>query len=294
MKIFILFFLLTFQLSIHAQNMGVKLNPNSLPNTTLDVNGSVSFREGTALPLVNGTNNNVSLGELSFVRITSPVLAYNITGFANGQDGRILVLLNATNVTLTLKNESTLSTAANRIQTSVSDIALLSKGTATLMYNLTLQRWVIISVQGTTPSAPQLLIKSVTEGITNTGTLQADNELFFTVGANEKWQIEAVLDVDGPDIVYGFEIPSGDLAVNILHYSGNGAGTAQFYMIRANSTASGRCTISGSGETSTHFTGIITTGSTGGTAKLLWAQNSSNGSATMVKKDSWLRITRIQ
>ena len=41
--------------------MGVKLNQDESANTTLDVNGAVSFREGTALILTNGGNNDINL-----------------------------------------------------------------------------------------------------------------------------------------------------------------------------------------------------------------------------------------
>jgi hypothetical protein len=41
--------------------MGVNLPVSTLPNTTLDVNGSVAFREGMALSLANGVNSDVAL-----------------------------------------------------------------------------------------------------------------------------------------------------------------------------------------------------------------------------------------
>ena len=63
--------------------MGVKLPVSTLPVTTLDVNGSVAFREGaTTLPLISSAaNDNVALGDYSLFRISGPTASFNITGF---------------------------------------------------------------------------------------------------------------------------------------------------------------------------------------------------------------------
>jgi hypothetical protein len=49
MRILLIFVCLALQINLNAQNMGVKLPVSTTPNTTFDVNGSVAFREGTAL-----------------------------------------------------------------------------------------------------------------------------------------------------------------------------------------------------------------------------------------------------
>lgn len=55
-----LFFLLNF-VSLFAQNMGIKMTEGTIPSTTLDVNGSVAFREAAPLNITNGTNDNVTI-----------------------------------------------------------------------------------------------------------------------------------------------------------------------------------------------------------------------------------------
>jgi hypothetical protein len=132
-----------------AQNMGVKLPAGTMPNTTLDVNGATSFREGTALTLSNGTNNNISLAtEYSFYRIIGPTTAFSVTGFNNGLDGRLLTIVNATTQTMTIA-ESTGSSSANQILTGSSNFSVPSNGTAMFQYNSALLRWILISTTGT-------------------------------------------------------------------------------------------------------------------------------------------------
>jgi hypothetical protein len=191
MKTFILTAVIVLSFTpLSAQNMGIKLDAGTLPNTTLEVNGSVSFREGTALNLSNGTNNDVALGNYSFFRITGPTTPFEITGFADGVDGRILVIANNSNQRLTLKNEVT-STAANQILNDGGDIVLSGSGTAILMYNGTLQRWLVLINSGN-PSE-QVILKAANETVSNSTTLQDDNHFTFSMGANDIWLVEGIL-----------------------------------------------------------------------------------------------------
>ena len=147
MRNLIIVFFLACHIHLNAQNMGVKLAAATTPNTTLDVNGSTSFREGLALALSNGVNTDVPLGDFSFFRITGPTAAYALTGFTNGKDGRVLTLINATSQTLTLTHEAT-SLAANQISTGGSNLVLSPNGVAILVYNSTLTKWVMTGGQG--------------------------------------------------------------------------------------------------------------------------------------------------
>ena len=133
---------------IYAQDMGVKLASGTLPNATLDVNGSVSFREGTALSLVNGANNDIALASYSFFRITGPTAAFSLTGCAGGVDGRMLTLINASGQTLTLIHQAS-STSANQINTGGANMTITAGGIATLFYNNSLAKWVVTSATNT-------------------------------------------------------------------------------------------------------------------------------------------------
>ncbi len=124
---------------------------NTNPASLLDILGDLALREGNALVLTNGANNNVSLGtERSHYRITGPTAAFSVSGFAGGNDGQILTVLNSTAQLMTIINNAT-STAANQIVTGYnSDIVISSSGSVTMIYNSTASRWVVTSSSGLT------------------------------------------------------------------------------------------------------------------------------------------------
>lgn len=66
-----LFIVLGLPVSLIAQSTGINLPVSTLPNTMLDVNGSVSFREGIALVLANGVNSDVALTDYCFILFTA-------------------------------------------------------------------------------------------------------------------------------------------------------------------------------------------------------------------------------
>jgi trimeric autotransporter adhesin len=165
--------LLSLHLSLIAQSTGINLPVSTLPNTMLDVNGSASFREGTALALVNGVNNDVVLGNYSFFRVTGPTADFSVTGFTNGTDGRTLTIINATTQNMTVSH-LTGSSAANQINTGGSAVVLLPNGVATLIYNSALTTWIVRGTNGTSITSWSLT--------GNTGTTAGTNFVGTTDG----------------------------------------------------------------------------------------------------------------
>lgn len=118
----------------------------STPTTALDINGDVAFREvnytttlaTTANDVVFSTNNNYS-----YVRIAgTQTAAFTITGIAGGQSGKMIILYNATSYNMTISNESTSSTAANRIKSPGGSNILVTPGSAIqLLYSGNESRW---------------------------------------------------------------------------------------------------------------------------------------------------------
>ena len=292
----IIVLILSITQSLKAQSLGVKLAAAATPNTTLDVNGSVAFREGTALTLVNGANNNVTLADYSFFRIIEPTAAFNISGLTNGQDGRLLYLVNATTYNMTINNASAASLAANRIQTGTSsDLIIVGGGTITLIYSATLTKWSIISTTGAIPFS-LFIVKSADESVTNSTTLQDDDHLLFPVGANETWNFEAALFVDGNSghIKYAIDVPSGTLKIDIRQWAGTGVGNTPHEIVTVDNTATTTSfDINNTGTSSAYINGLVTSGGTGGSVIIRWAQRSSNGTPTYVRQNSYLKATRL-
>ena len=169
--------LILFTQYLTAQSIGIK---TIAPLATLDINGSVAIREGGPLSIANGTNNDVTIDTMSFYRITAPTAVFTVTGFSNGYDGRVLILINATSYAMTLKHQVT-SSAANQINTGGSDAVLAANGVATLMYNATLTKWMLAGGQGfiTTSTDWSLTGNSGTTAGTNfVGTTDAQDVVF--------------------------------------------------------------------------------------------------------------------
>lgn len=125
----------------------------STANTVLDVNGSFAYREGTAISLANGANNNVAIGSYSYFRITGPTATYTISGLTGGVDGRIVTLFNTTSQPMTILNNAT-STAGNQITTMLGANITTPAGPniIQLQYNANLSKWLVIGGQNITSS----------------------------------------------------------------------------------------------------------------------------------------------
>ena len=95
----------------------------------------------------NGANNNITLPNKSFIRVTGPTGAFSITGITKpaNPDGRVVILYNTTSQNMTITNDAT-STAANRILTNTgSDVATTGTGIVSLIYSVTAARWILLT-----------------------------------------------------------------------------------------------------------------------------------------------------
>jgi len=116
------------------------------------VTGGLSTRNfsmrGSTLPdLVAGAQHDVDIGSYSVIRVWSTAPGSMITGFTNGADGKVLLVVNR-GAPLTLEHEGIGSQMMNRI-TSMSgeNITTVNEGTILLWYDSSLQRWIIIATQ---------------------------------------------------------------------------------------------------------------------------------------------------
>lgn len=91
---------------------------------------------------IGSSQNNYTMPAADIVRLTSSA-AYNITGFVAGASGDARLLINVGSYDITIKHESTSSTAANRVTVPWAGDCILaaSGGAATLVYDATTSRW---------------------------------------------------------------------------------------------------------------------------------------------------------
>ena len=103
----------------------------------------------TALSSSQNDYNPTGLSTADVLRLsTTGGNDYNITGLAGGSDGRILAIHNiGTSGTITLKDESASSSAANRFALA-NDVALQPEQSITLQYDATSSRWRAIGLHG--------------------------------------------------------------------------------------------------------------------------------------------------
>jgi hypothetical protein len=136
------------------------------PNTMLDVNEDVAFRELNYTTALSASNDNVAFNtgnKSAFIRIGSQSANFKISGLTGGYDGKIMMIYNASGKTMTIKHEGTGSTAANRIMNSTTDSLVFGdKGVVTLVYSATDSRWIVTATMGLRGQYPEETTKTVT------------------------------------------------------------------------------------------------------------------------------------
>lgn len=128
--------------------------------------------------------------------------------------------------------------------------------------------------------------KSSDETVNNSSTMQNDDELFFSIGANESYFFTMWMIVNSnvtADLKYTFTVPSGCYMNWFDHYYyANFSAGDTVDRVDSNGTDFGSL-----------MSGVIKNGSTAGTIQLQWAQNTMNASDTKVLKGSHILLTKL-
>jgi hypothetical protein len=125
----------------------------------------------------------------------------------------------------------------------------------------------------------------------STGTLQNDDDLFFSIGAGETWTATWVMSLNfagARDVIFAVNAPAGATCNMSVGTYRNG--TSSVSNVACN-TSSGQIPTSGSNEPMV-ITATVTNGGTPGTVYLQWAQFSA-GTASTVYAQSSLQAFRI-
>jgi hypothetical protein len=144
-----------------------------------------------------------------------------------------------------------------------------------------------------------IAIKTSTESVTSSITVQDDNELSMTLNANSNYWLDGLIIIDGAaagDFRLQFVVPSG--TIRWLGDGPDSSAAATTEIVDRNWKAGSLTTIIGTVASGTStvlpVSGIIRTAASGGTFKLQWAQGTSSATATRVFLDSFLRVTRMK
>lgn len=115
-----------------------------VPAATVDIDGTV-IETPQALPLVNGSNNNVALPtKATVLYVTGPTGVFTITGIAGGSDGRRITIINYTAFAMTLAYSSGSSSVGNKlIMQGAANVVVPQFGTVSLTYLAAAQAWAV-------------------------------------------------------------------------------------------------------------------------------------------------------
>ena len=139
-------------------------------------------------------------------------------------------------------------------------------------------------------AAPTIAVKAADESVSSSTTLQVDDDLKFTVAADETWVFQLVIfgsSANGAgDLKYGFSIPSGTTG----RFTNSGRPTNEDMVNTRDldgDTNVGNLA-SGADHQVIYISGVAFVSSTAGTINWQWAQSVSDSTATVVKKGSHL------
>ena len=142
----------------------------------------------------------------------------------------------------------------------------------------------------------RIVIKTADEDVTNSTTLQDDDDLLFAVAANEKWQFEGVLQVAGHtdgDVKIAFTGPTGSVGMWGASGWDNASSLASPATAAENLGSSDVLQLTSAAVMQIfRFWGAISNGSTAGSLKLQWAQNASHATSTQMQAGSYMKYRR--
>lgn len=286
-----------------AANGYVGLNVSN-PKTRLDIDGAYATREKT-LTLSNGRNDNIAIGDASFVRIVGPTSPFSITGIADGTNGKRVRIANMTGQDWTIMDSSTYSTLGNRIETNTGSDIIVSGPVPVLdmIYDSVTNQWLLgtLNANQVIGAVGSIVYKYKTadESVTSSATIQDDDHLSFNVNANETWELAGEVQADNAsnnvDIKVAFQLPTGaTMRIYTTGIQDAGGNAIQGNGLLTSSNTPKTIQINGGVSTLLTFRGIFICGSTSGTVKFRWSQGTSNNSTTTVRSYSYMKLIRVK
>lgn len=138
--------------TVDGTNQSVGIKNNIFPSSALDVNGDLALREGPAIAIPAATTYpiiNLTAGaEYSHYRLTGGTIPFWLYLINGGNDGQVITLINnSASQPMNIYNWN----AANGIITGTGNhltSTALANSSVTMIYNATLQRWIVIGYTG--------------------------------------------------------------------------------------------------------------------------------------------------
>lgn len=140
--------------TVDGTNQSVGIKNILSPSSTLDINGDIALREGPAIAIPAATTYpiiNLTAGaEFSHYRLTGGTIPFWLYLINGGNDGQVITLINnSASQPMNIYNWN----VANGIITGTGNhltSTAIANSSVTMIYNATLQRWVVIGYTGMT------------------------------------------------------------------------------------------------------------------------------------------------
>jgi len=138
--------------------------------------------------------------------------------------------------------------------------------------------------------------KAVSEAVTNSNTLQDDNDLVVNLVAYSTYTVEGLIlstaAAAQPDLKISFAVPAGS-TMSIAYFGpATNDGTFRGAVLVDSGVASAEIPATGGFTSAMNITGTVVTGANNGTLTLRWAQQTADLSSTFVHGGSYLRVAR--
>lgn len=139
----------------------------------------------------------------------------------------------------------------------------------------------------------RVIVKAADETVNNSAALQADDDLLFSVGPNEKWQFEGVLIVE--------VTATADFKLRVTGPAGSAGSVAvQAGLETSTALTSGADRLgtdivvqTAGAQDIVHFWGGIANGDTAGNLAFTWAQNAAEVSNAKVLAGSYMKYRKV-
>ncbi|MFO0920537.1 MAG: hypothetical protein U0451_02590 [Candidatus Saccharimonadales bacterium] len=252
-----------------------------------------AFRAGQADSLTNGSGVLSASDILQKAPVTIQSLNSSIAGLRlnqTGSGGLLQLQGDGSDVfTVDKLGAATLSSSITLGNTS-STIPGTIRWNGTDLQGYTSSGWLSLTAGSGVTNPFRSVTKSANEAISSTVALQDDDELFFSIGANETWNFRFVVQGNSgtaPDFRFAVSGPTG-ATCHVAYSDPEGATGGGQYGCGV-TTAS----VPGSGAAELYeITGSITNGANAGDVRLRWAQFTSNAANTTVYAGSYVEAQR--
>lgn len=138
--------------------------------------------------------------------------------------------------------------------------------------------------------------KASNESVSSSTTLQNDNELTFNIAASGAYRFSGVIIASSasgtPDMHCSFTVPTNASLLWFFTAGSSSVSTTSGGGTVSNTTG-GAININSAEDTIIHVEGLVVAAGTGGAVTFVWAQNTSNGTATTVEAGSFLAYSKF-